>query len=196
MPDDGHARQHRHLHLRRPRDDRQRADLDAVPAVAGAGMARTRRGGGRIAPFDPARPATFEDCAVTSRRVRGGAAALSARRRPQPPGDRRRRARRRADSGGNRGHRSRPMCCIGGRTCGKPGRLRSRHAFSAPRASASTASPTSRSAPARASASAWRSRCRRGSFCSLTSCAPFVSIWSRVRRVSPCSALPCARAGA
>ena len=40
-----HARQYRHLHQRGPRDDGQRADLDALPPLAVPGMARARRGG-------------------------------------------------------------------------------------------------------------------------------------------------------
>ncbi len=41
-----HSRQHRHVHLCRTRDDRQRPDLDALPPVAGPGLAPTRRAGG------------------------------------------------------------------------------------------------------------------------------------------------------
>ena len=52
----------------------------------------------------------------------------------------------------------------------------------------STVSPTSRSARGRASVSAWPSRCRRGSSCSLISCAHFASIWSRARSSCRCSA--------
>ena len=39
-----HPRQYRHLHQRRPRDDGECADLDALSPLAGAGMARARRG--------------------------------------------------------------------------------------------------------------------------------------------------------
>ena len=79
--------QRHHLHRRRPRDHRQRADLVAFPAVAFAGMdgaigrgsrTRTRR--------------THRDFggppAEHARRHRGGDAALPARREPQPRGDR------------------------------------------------------------------------------------------------------------
>ena len=52
--------------------------------------------------------------------------------------------------------------CTGGEACGRTRTRSIPRAFLAPGASASTASPISRSAPGRASASAWRSPCRKG----------------------------------
>ena len=51
---------------------------------------------------------------------------------------------------------------------------------------ASTVSPTFHSARGRACASAWPSRCRRGSFCSRIFCALFASTWSRAMSSCRC----------
>ena len=156
----GDPRQSGHLHRRRPRDDRERAGLDAVPAL---GVSRGRCGGRRRSRC--ARRGAGRGRSRASHRHAHDPgridAALSAGAVPEPRGGGARPDRRcGGDARHARHHRAVGAApapqAVGGARPVLPGALSRRRT-----AERSRALPICRSARARASASAWALRCRR-----------------------------------
>ena len=160
----GDRGQHHHLHRRRPRDHGPRARLDALLPRRSAVGARRDRGRDRRGAGARARPGEMaRRHAAHPRRLRGGDAALSAGAVDQPRADRSRTLR----GPRNRQGRAGAGHAVDGppppQALGRPGSLHARRASTRKTATRSTATSTCPSAPARASASAPPSPCRRRS---------------------------------